>query len=290
MTKAMKRGILAVVTVIVLLALGVGLGSRRRRRARHPHRAGDPDGTRRSDGRRCRAGGARTASSPPSTRPTGPRFDAALESLLGCHGRRPERAGEASLTVVAGDGDEADETYRLDRHRRRHSASRPRARPAPCAASTTSPRRCAPGGSVTEHLGEEVTSRLPFRMVDMGAVGVEPDPAAWEAGTDYSHASKAFADVLLPEAPYIDEAALAEAFDDFDEFVRHSLANGYNAVAFPGFVEFVTFDEVAGRPGLRRGRRAPRAGARAARRVRPVLGRTPTSSAWMSSSAPTCSR
>ena len=41
-------------------------------------------------------------------------------------------------------------------------------------------------------------------MVDMGAVGVEPDPAAWEAGTDYSHASKAFADVLLPEAPYID--------------------------------------------------------------------------------------
>ena len=37
---------------------------------------------------------------------------------------------------------------------------------------------------VAEHIGEEVTSRLPFRMVDMGAVGVEPDPAAWEPGTD----------------------------------------------------------------------------------------------------------
>src|SRR5690606_13047289 len=102
------------------------------------------------------------------------------------------------------------------------------------------------GRSIAERLGQEVTSRLRFRMVDLGAVGVEPDPAAWQAGTDYSHASKAFAQVLLPEAPYIDEDALAEAFDDFDEFVRHSLANGYNALAFPGFVELVTFDDVHG--------------------------------------------
>ena len=79
-------------------------------------------------------------------------------------------------------------------------------------------------------------------MSDLGAVGVTPDPAEWEAGDDYSHASKAFAAVLQPEAPYIDETALAAAFEDFDGFLRHSLANGFNAVAFPGFVEFVTFD------------------------------------------------
>ncbi len=159
----------------------------------------------------------------------------------------PEHAGEASLTVVSGDGDEADETYRLT-----GTASALRIE----AASETGAVRgiydlaaqVRTGASVAEHLGEEVTSRLPFRMVDMGAVGVKPDPAAWEDGSDYSHASKAFADVLLPEAPYIDEAALAEAFVDFDMFIRHSLENGYNAVAFPGFVEFVTFDEVVGGP------------------------------------------
>ncbi len=33
------------------------------------------------------------------------------------------------------------------------------------------------GRAVTERLGEEVSSRLPFRMVDLGAVGVTPDPA-----------------------------------------------------------------------------------------------------------------
>ena len=68
------------------------------------------------------------------------------------------------------------------------------------------------GHPVTEHVGEEVSSRLPFRMVDLGAVGVTPDPAEWARGTDYSHASKAFADVVLPDAPYVDQTALAAAY------------------------------------------------------------------------------
>lgn len=175
--------------------------------------------------------------------PSGPRFDAALDSLLEATAAAAERDGDTALTVVAGDGDDGDETYLLT-----GTASALRIE----AASETGAVRglydlaqqVRTGQSVAEHLGEEVTSALPFRMVDMGAVGVEPDPAAWEPGTNYSHASEAFAQVLLPEAPYIDEAALAEAFDDFDEFVRYSLANGYNAVAFPGFIEFVAFDEV----------------------------------------------
>ena len=48
----------------------------------------------------------------------------------------------------------------------------------------------------------------------------------------------------IPDA--IDEAALAEAYGEFDAFLRHVLADGYNAVAFPGFVEYVTFDGVDG--------------------------------------------
>lgn len=104
------------------------------------------------------------------------------------------------------------------------------------------------GRAITEDLGETVTARLPLRMVDLGAVGVTPDPAQWEAGDDYSHASLAFSDVILPEAPYIDQTALAAAARDFDEFVRHSLANGFNAVSFPGFVEFVTFEHAPGGP------------------------------------------
>ena len=112
-------------------------------------------------------------------------------------------------------------------------------------------------------------------MVDLGAVGVTPDPAEWASGTDYSHASKAFADVILPTAPYVDQAALAKAYTDYDTFLRHSLANGYTAVAFPGFIEFVTLQGAPGRPGLRRGRRARRAGAGDAQGLHPVLGPRP---------------
>ncbi|KJQ53377.1 hypothetical protein [Microbacterium sp. SA39] len=102
------------------------------------------------------------------------------------------------------------------------------------------------GRDIAAGIGAEVTSRLPFRMVDLGAVGVVADPEEWRAGTDYSHASKAFADVFLADAPYIDQDALAEAYEDYDAFLRRVIADGYNAVAFPGFVEFVTFDDVEG--------------------------------------------
>jgi len=102
------------------------------------------------------------------------------------------------------------------------------------------------GRAVDEHVGETVTSRLPLRMVDLGAVGVTPDPQQWESGTDYSHVSRAFADVFSPSAPYVDDAALAEASDDWEQFLEEIVAKGYNAVAWPGFLEFVTFDAVPG--------------------------------------------
>jgi hypothetical protein len=100
------------------------------------------------------------------------------------------------------------------------------------------------GRSVAEDLGRTIDSALPFRMVDLGAVGVEPDPAAYAAGTDYTHNSNAFKDVMLADAPYIDAAELAIATEEFEEYVRHSLALGYNAIAVPGFIEYLTFDGV----------------------------------------------
>ena len=61
------------------------------------------------------------------------------------------------------------------------------------------------GGHAVE---QAATTRLlpgrpPVPRVDLGAVGVTPDPEEWASGTDYSHASKAFADVVLPDAPYL---------------------------------------------------------------------------------------
>jgi hypothetical protein len=78
-------------------------------------------------------------------------------------------------------------------------------------------------------------------MVDLGAAGVDPDPDQWRGGTDYSHYSRAFEDVLMPEAPYIDEAALPDARASVLDFAHHVLAQGYNAVTVPGFLEYVTF-------------------------------------------------
>ena len=81
-------------------------------------------------------------------------------------------------------------------------------------------------------------------MVDLGAAGVTADPAQWRTGTDYSHSSKAFENVLLDDAPYVDRAALARAKEEVDAYIEHAVAEGYNAVAVPGFLEYVTFDEV----------------------------------------------
>ena len=45
-----------------------------------------------------------------------------------------------------------------------------------------------------------------------------------------------------PTPPTSTRRALRLAYADYDAFLRHSLANGYTAVAFPGFLEFVTFE------------------------------------------------
>jgi len=172
--------------------------------------------------------------------PASRRLDLAVSELDAAISAQASTDGEARLTVSMGDGDPADESYRLEGTGDALSI---------VAESETGAVRgvydlasaIRDGRSITQNLGELVDSRLPFRMVDLGAVGVTVDPAQWQEGTDYSHNSKAFEDVILAGAPYIDEAALAEARDDFEAYVAHVLAEGYTAIAVPGFIEYLTF-------------------------------------------------
>ena len=243
MSSAVRRSILAVVTVVVLLALGAGvavvvtdaLGIRT-----EPAAQMEPQPP--------TVAPALEVTPPPRftavDAPSGPRYDAALDELLDAVADAPRRGADATLTVTAGD-DPNDESYRLEGDASALTIVAAGEAGAVLGIYDVAARIRAGEPAVVDG-GAEVTSRLPFRMVDLGAVGVVPDAEAWAAGTDYSHASRAFEDVILPEAPYIDEAALAEAYGEFDAFLRHVLADGYNAVAFPGFVEYVTFDGVDG--------------------------------------------
>lgn len=89
-----------------------------------------------------------------------------------------------------------------------------------------------------------VTPRLAERFVDTGAVGVQPDPAAYRLQQDYQHASGALEKVVTSEAPYVDPAGLAAAQRDWRQFVDHAVAYGYNGVVIPGFLEYVNFDRL----------------------------------------------
>jgi hypothetical protein len=234
-----RRGVVALVTVVVLLALGAGVAVVV------------------SDALGIRAEPADAMREPPLDVPAvgaavpAPRFagiDApdtvrmrvALDELADAESTAT-LAGSATLAVEAGEGDPDDDAYTLtgDAAALRIVAT---SEAGAVRGVYDLAARVRAGRAVTEGLGETVVSRLPLRMTDLGAVGVTPDPAEWAPGTDYSHASKAFTDVLLPDAPYVDADALAAAYADFDAFLRSILADGYDAIAFPGFVEFATFD------------------------------------------------
>ncbi|MCP2635211.1 hypothetical protein K0817_001355 [Microbacterium sp. HD4P20] len=248
MTQATRRAILAVVTGIVLLALGFGVAVV----------VGDALGIRTEPAAQMQPAApvvpaVAVPATPPSISsldvPTTERVEVAVEELLDAVADAPERVGETSVTVTLLPTlrPETSDGYTLegDATALRVSALSENGATRAIYDLAAAVRAARP---LTDLIGTHESSRLPLRMTDLGAVGVTPDPAEWEAGDDYSHASKAFADVLQPEAPYIDDAALADAYEDFDGFLRHSLANGFNAVAFPGFVEFVTFDDAPGGP------------------------------------------
>jgi hypothetical protein len=175
--------------------------------------------------------------------PASGRLDLAVGELRNAVAEADATAGAATLDVSVGDGPIDDETYSLE--------GTPDALRIVAAGEAgavlgvydlaAAVRDARP---VTENLGRTVDSRLGFRMADLGAVGVDVDEGDWAEGDDYSHNSKAFADVILADAPYIDEAALEVARAEFGAYVQHVLAEGYNAIAIPGFIEYLTFDGV----------------------------------------------
>ena len=188
---------------------------------------------------------ARAAVNPPVfttiDAPSDLRVDTAVSELRDAVDAAAATQGTATLRVRYGDGDAGDESYALEgtaTSLRIVASSRSGAvRGVYDLAAKVRDSR-----SVADDLGRTVESALPFRMVDLGAVGVTPDAEAWAAGGDYSHNSRAFADVILAEAPYVDEAALESARKDFELYVRHTLAEGYNAIAVPGFLEYLSLE------------------------------------------------
>ena len=91
------------------------------------------------------------------------------------------------------------------------------------------------------------TAPLPLRLVDSGGVGIPLDQ--W--GADYSHDRKAFRDVILEAAPYVDAAAFARVEEEWRKYVSQMLEYGNNAIAVPLLLELIDFDFVwtSTRPG-----------------------------------------
>ena len=239
MTTAGRRGILAVVTALVLLGLGAGLGVV----------VGDALGIRTEPATQMSPAEqsvptVQPAVAPPEftvvQTPDGARFEAAVASLRAAVEAAAEggqgMAGEASLTVVApaDAGSDAapggDDAYRITGDA---TALRVEAETTAGAVRGVYDLAAAvrAGQAIDGLIGAHAASGLPLRMVDLGAVGVVADPAEWAPGTNYSHVSDAFREVYLAEPPYIDRGALAEAYEEWDAFLRHVAALGYNATA-----------------------------------------------------------
>lgn len=238
MTTARRRGILAVVTALVLVALSAGVA----------FALSDVLGIRTEPAEQMQPG---PAQAPQRTSFTAPprltsidapdtvRMGVALDELAAALAEAPTTEGEAALTVrIMGETD--TDGYTLvgtpDALRIEAAGEAGAVRGVYDLAAAIRADRDIRAG-----LGETVASALPFRMVDLGAVGVEADPAQWEGGDDYSHVSRAFANAYLEEAPYVDDTALADGYEDWDAYLRHVVALGYNAVAWPGFIEYVDF-------------------------------------------------
>lgn len=201
-----------------------------------------------------RAAPARDAVLPPRVdavrAPSDPRLDAAVAELRAATQEPGRTRGSATLQVSVRDdaptaGTDDGYTLTLTGARQRRSLRLEADTTQGAVRGTYELAAAAREGRPVDALaGAHPPSRLPFRMVDLGAAAVTPDPTEWAEGTDYSHVSGAFRDVLLPDAPYVDQEALAVAEESVNRYVDHVLAQGYNAVAVPGLLEYLTFADV----------------------------------------------
>lgn len=92
--------------------------------------------------------------------------------------------------------------------------------------------------------GRVVAPALPLRLTDHGSVGLTADEPAFAKGTDYGLNTDVVGPAVLNRAPWVDAGAAATIAAQFRQFVDHALADGYNGVVVPGFLEYVTFSGV----------------------------------------------
>ncbi|HEY2792659.1 MAG TPA: hypothetical protein VGJ28_09895, partial [Micromonosporaceae bacterium] len=95
--------------------------------------------------------------------------------------------------------------------------------------------------------GRVTAPKLAMRLTDVGAVGLNDDPAEFASGTDYSLNTDVVGSALLPRAPWVDAAAAAQISAQFHQFVDRALEEGYNGLVLPGFIEYLTFSGVGDR-------------------------------------------
>jgi hypothetical protein len=98
------------------------------------------------------------------------------------------------------------------------------------------------------HAGTKPAHRqaLSLRLVDSGGVGI---PLAGDWGNDYSHDLRVFREVILQEAPYVDEAAFRRIDRQWRVYVERMRAYGNNAIVIPLLLELIDFDRVSGARG-----------------------------------------
>jgi hypothetical protein len=149
-------------------------------------------------------------------------------------------AGTLVATVAALPGAGSDEAYRLTA-----GPTGMRLTGATAAGVTDGLYRLADrirsGEDALADHGAVVSPRLGLRLADVGAVGLDDDPATFATGTDYSLNTDIVGSALLPQAPWVDPVKTAEIAAQFHAYVDHALAEGYNGIVLPGFLEYVTF-------------------------------------------------
>ncbi|PJI90951.1 hypothetical protein [Luteimicrobium subarcticum] len=168
-------------------------------------------------------------------------------------------AGRALTVTVDASSDLAGESFRLARSGARISVTAGTTAGAAAALYTVADRvRSAEDVVPAAQDGTTQTSRLGLRLTDVGAVGLDDDPAKFATGDDYSLNSDVVGSAVLPSAPWVDEGAVATISQQFHGLVDHALRQGYNGVVLPGFLEYVTFADLgvypAGDPHVARAR------------------------------------
>jgi Glycosyl hydrolase family 67 C-terminus len=157
---------------------------------------------------------------------------AVADALVARGAPRPHAGGGPVLTARV-DGGLAGESYRVDGLTVSGGTTTGAAAGLYAVADRIRSGAALPSGTVTPRLG--------LRLTDLGAVGLPDDPARYATGTNYSLNSDVVGDAILPDAPYVDRDAVERIAGQYRQLVRHALAQGYNAVVVPGFLEYVTF-------------------------------------------------